>query len=92
MVKFEGGNMSRSLFRFIDRFELFITYSFCFSLNLIIEYVKTLSLDSYILNSFLESFMKYQTLINFLLTIIVVVFHYQMLHRKKKQKYIVEYL
>lgn len=39
----------------------------------------------------LENFMDYQILINFLFTFIVVVFHYQMLHRKKK-KYIVEYL
>lgn len=79
--------MERSLFRFVDRFELCIAYLFCFSLNLIFDYIKTLSLDSYILKAFLENFMDYQTLINFLFTFIVVVFHYQMLHRKKTEIY-----
>ncbi len=77
--------MRKSLFRF----ELCIAYLFCFSLNLIFDYVKTLSLDSYILKAFLEKFINYQTIINLFFTFIVVVFHYQMLHRKK-QKYIVE--
>jgi len=79
--------MGRSLFRFVDRLELCITYLFCFSLNLIFDYVKTLSLDSYILKAFLESFVDHQTLINLLFTFIVVVFHYQMLHRKKTEIY-----
>ncbi|GAA0783209.1 hypothetical protein [Hathewaya limosa] len=79
--------MGKSLFRFIDRFELCITYFFCFSLNLMFDYVKTLDLESYILKSFLENFMDYQILINFLFTFIVLVFHYQMLHRKKEEIY-----
>ena len=79
--------MGKSLFRFVDKFELYITYLFCFSLNLIFDYVKTLSLDSYILKAFLEIFMTHQTLINFLFTFIVVIFHYQMLHRKKTEIY-----
>lgn len=79
--------MGRSLFRFVDRFELCIAYLFCFSLNLIFDYVKTLSLDSYILKAFMENFMDHQTLIIFLFTFIVVVFHYQMLHRKKTEIY-----
>lgn len=79
--------MGRSLFRFVDRLELCITYLFCFSLNLIFDYVKTLSLDSYILKAFLENFVNHQTLINLLFTFIVVVFHYQMLHRKKTEIY-----
>ena len=79
--------MGRSLFRFVDRLELCITYLFCFSLNLIFDYVKTLSLDSYILKAFLENFVDHQTLINLLFTFIVVVFHYQMLHRKKTEIY-----
>jgi len=79
--------VGRSLFRFVDRFELCIAYLFCFSLNLIFDYVKTLSLDSYILKAFMENFMDHQTLIIFLFTFIVVVFHYQMLHRKKTEIY-----
>lgn len=79
--------MGRSLFRFVDRLELCITYLFCFSLNLLFDYVKTLSLDSYILKAFLENFMDYQILINFLFTFIVVIFHYQMLQRKKTEIY-----
>lgn len=79
--------MGRSLFRIADRFELCITYLLCFSLNLIFDYVKTLSFDSYILKAFLIRFMEHQTLINILFTFIVVVFHYQMLHRKKTEIY-----
>lgn len=79
--------MGRSLFRFVDRLELCITYLFCFSLNLLFDYVKTLSLDSYILKAFLENFMDYQILINLLFTFIVVTFHYQMLQRKKTEIY-----
>jgi len=79
--------MRKSLFRFIDRFELCISYLFCFSLNLIFDYAKTLSFDSYILKAFLETFMNLQPLINFFFTFIVVVFHYQMLHRKKTEIY-----
>ncbi len=79
--------MRRSLFRIADRFELCITYLLCFSLNLIFDYVKTLSFDSYILKAFLVRFIEHQSLINLLFTFIVVVFHYQMLHRKKTEIY-----
>lgn len=79
--------MKRSLFRFADRFELLITYLFCFSLNLLFVYVRTLSISSYILKAFLDNFMNHQTLINFLFTFTAVVFHYQMLQRKKTEIY-----
>ena len=39
------------------------------------------------LKAFMENFMDHQTLIIFLFTFIVVVFHYQMLHRKKTEIY-----
>lgn len=86
-LRFLGGSMRRSLFRIADRFELCITYLLCFSLNLIFDYVKTLSFDSYILKAFLVRFIEHQSLINLLFTFIVVVFHYQMLHRKKTEIY-----
>ena len=60
---------------------------FCFFLNLLFDYVKTLDLDSYILKSFLKNFMDYQTIIVFLFTSIVIVFHYQMICRKKTEVY-----
>lgn len=79
--------MKRSLFRFADRVELSITYLLCFSINLLFVYVKTLSINSYILKAFLDNFMNHQTLINFLFTFIAVVFHYQMLQRKRTEIY-----
>ena len=63
--------------------ELSIAYIFCFSLNLLLDYAKTLDLDAYILKAFLKNFIDYQPLVVSLFTFIVIVFHYQMLQRKK---------
>jgi len=75
--------MKKSLFRLTDMLELSIAYSFCFSLNLLLDYTKTLDLDAYILKAFLKNFIDYQPLVVSLFTFIVMVFHYQMLQRKK---------
>ncbi|MEK4200614.1 hypothetical protein [Cytobacillus sp. FSL K6-0265] len=78
--------MKYSLFRFIDVIEAFAIYLICFSTNLIFIYVQTLDLgDSYILESFLESIIEYQLLINIFLTFVMIVFHYQFLNRKKTE-------
>lgn len=77
--------MRKSLFRIADVLELCIAYIFCFSLNFTFDCVKTLDLNSDILKSFFNPFLKYQPLIVILFTFIVVVFHYQMLHRKKAE-------
>jgi len=77
--------MKKSLFRLTDMLELSIAYSFCFSLNLLLDYTKTLDLDAYILKAFLKNFIDYQPLIVSLFTFIVIVFHYQMLERKKAE-------
>lgn len=77
--------MKKSLFRLADILELCIAYTFCFSLNLIFDYVKTLELTSGILISFLRSFVEYQTMIVILSTFLVVVFHYQFSCRKKTE-------
>ena len=77
--------MKKSLFRPTDMLELSIAYIFCFSLNLLLDYAKTLDLDAYILKAFLKNFIDYQPLIVFLFTFIVIVFHYQMLERKKAE-------
>lgn len=77
--------MKKSLFRLTDMLELSIAYIFCFSLNLLLDYAKTLDLDAYILKAFLKNFIDYQPLIVFLFTFIVIVFHYQMLERKKAE-------
>ena len=65
--------------------ELSIVYIFCFSLNLLLGYAKTLDLDAYILKDFLKKFIDLQPLIVLLFTFIVIVFHYQMLERKKPE-------
>jgi hypothetical protein len=77
--------MRKSLFRIVDVLELCTAYIFCFFLNVLLDYAKTLDLDSYILKAFVKNFIDYQTLIVLLFTFIVIVFHYQMLHRKKAE-------
>ena len=77
--------MKKSLFRLTDMLELSVAYIFCFSLNLLLDYAKTLDLDAYILKAFLKNFIDYQPLIVLLFTFIVIVFHYQMLERKKTE-------
>ena len=77
--------MKKSLFRPTDMLELSIAYIFCFFLNLLFNYVKTLDFDSYLLKAFLKNFIDYQPLMVLLFTFIVIVFHYQMLQRKKAE-------
>lgn len=77
--------MRKSLFRIVDVLELCTAYIFCFFLNVLLDYAKTLDLDSYILKAFVKNFIDYHPLIILLFTFIVIVFHYQMLHRKKAE-------
>lgn len=77
--------MKKSLFRLPDMLELSIAYIFCFSLNLLLDYAKTLDLDAFILKAFLKNFIDCQPLIVSLFTFIVIVFHYQMLEKKKAE-------
>ena len=79
--------MSKSIFRFVDRFELLSCYILCFISNILFNFAKTLSIDSLLLENFLKQFYDYQVYIVFLLTFTVVVFHYQMLHRKITEVY-----
>ncbi len=78
-------SMKKSLFRLTDMLELSIACIFCFSLNLLLDYAKTLDLDAYILKAFLKNFIDYQPLIVFLFTFIVTVFHYQMTMSSSQQ-------
>jgi len=78
-------NLKKSLFRLTDVLELCVAYAFCFSLNLMFDYVKTVEIDSYILKNFLENFLGYQSIIVILSTFLVVVFHYQFSSRKKAE-------
>ena len=77
--------MKKSLFRISDVIELCTAYMFCFFLNLLFNYVKIMDLDSYILKAFLKNFTDYQEIIVLIFTVVVIVFHYQMLHRKKTE-------
>lgn len=77
--------MKKSLFRLTDILELGVAYAFCFSLNLMFDYVKTIELTSGILISFFRNFLEYQTVIVILSTFLVVVFHYQFSSRKKTE-------
>lgn len=51
--------------------------------NFSMRSMRTLDLDSYLLKAFLKNFIDYQPLVVSLFTVIVTVFHYQMLQRKK---------
>ena len=77
--------MKKSLFRISDVLELCTAYMFCFFLNLLFDYVKIMDLDSYILKAFLKNFTDYQEIIVLIFTVVVIVFDYQMLHRKKTE-------
>lgn len=77
--------MKKSLFRLTDMLELSAAYSFCFSLNLLLDYTKTLDLEAYVLKTFLKNFIDHQSLVVLLFTFIVIVFHYQMLEKKKTE-------
>ena len=82
-INYLGGQMKKSIFRQIDRFELLSCYVFCFCFNTIFDYFKSLSIDSYFLYDFLKQLYDYQTLIVLLISFIVVISHYQIVSRKK---------
>lgn len=77
--------MKKSLFRLPDVFELYVAYIFCFFINVLLDYAGTLDFDSDILKAFLKKFIDFQPLIALLFTFIVIVCHYQMLHRKNTE-------
>ncbi len=57
--------MRKSLFRFVDRFELLSCYLICFIFNIVFDFIKTLNIDSHFLQTFLKQFYDYQALIIF---------------------------
>lgn len=77
--------MNFSLYRIRDMFTLFILYLICFLFNLSIEYVQTIKLDTFLLETFFANIVDYHYAIVFFLTFIVILFHYQFLTRKKKE-------
>lgn len=77
--------MDKSLFRRFDRLELLCCYALCFLLNILFDYAKNVKFDSYFLQTFFKQFYDYQALIMFSFSFLVVVFHYQILQRKKKE-------
>lgn len=77
--------MKKSIFRVVDRYELFACYLFCFCCNTMLDYSKTLRLESFLLQNYLKQLYDYQALIVSLISFIVVIFHYQMVIRKKEE-------
>jgi len=82
-----GGMMKKSFFRCIDRVELLSCYILCFGFNIMFDYVSSLDIKSNLLQQFFKQFYDYRVLLIFLLTFAVVIFHYQMLNRKKVEMY-----
>lgn len=79
--------MSKSLFRFVDRFELLSCYLICFISNIAFNFSKTAIVNSHFLQTFLKQIYDYQVYIILLLSFIVVITHYQILYRKKVEIY-----
>ena len=79
----KGDNMKKSLFRIADVSELSIAYIFCFTINILIEYIKTLEVDSYILQVFIQNFIDYQHLL--------CLFFIIKCYKEKKKKYFARY-
>lgn len=77
----------RSLFRFSSWIELLIVYLVCFSFNTLLCFALTLDPDSFTLASFLDHFAHHRVAIVSVLTSIVLIFHYQMLMRARKEIY-----
>lgn len=78
--------MKFSLFRFLDVFESFSIYLFCFASNLTFSYVETLNSEhSPIVQSFIKTILDNQLIINIFLSFIVLLFHYQFLNRRKTE-------
>lgn len=75
--------MKKSIFRSIDRFGLLGCYVLCFCINTMFYYSKSIRMESYLLQNFLKQLYDYQVLVILLLSLIVLVFHYQMVIRKK---------
>ena len=75
--------MKKSLFTKLDRFELLCCYILCFGFNFLFDYSKTLNIDSYFLQTFFKQLYDYQVFITVSLSFIIVIFHYQMIPRKK---------
>lgn len=79
--------MRQSLFRKKDVMELCILYVVCFMLEFMLENVKHIKIDIEIVEYFLSGFARYKIPIVILFSIVVVVYHYQFLLRKKKEIY-----
>lgn len=77
--------MKKSIFRLVDRFELLSCYILCFCINTLFDYSKSLGAESFLLRNFLKQLYDYQLLFVLLLSFVVVIFHYQMVRRKKTE-------
>lgn len=77
-------NMKKSLFRLTDLLELCLAYSFAFS-KPAYGLCKDFGFGCLHPKGFLKNFIDYQPLIVSLFTFIVIVFHYQMLERKRAE-------
>ena len=77
--------IQRSIFRLGDALGLFAVYMICFSVNLILNYIETLEINSYMLKKYFDMFLEHKVLIILLNSSIVIFFQYQMLNIKKNE-------
>ena len=77
--------MKQSLFRKKDVIELCILYIVCFMLEFMLENIKNIKINIEIVEYFLSGFARYKIPIVLLFSIVVVVYHYQFVFRKKKE-------
>ena len=78
--------MKKSLFRWRDILELSLLYGICFMVNFAFHYTSRWNLTEYsIVEEFLENLFIYRKCFLFVITLVTITFHYQMLGRKKDE-------
>lgn len=79
--------IGKSLFRASDRSELTISYMICFSLATAFSFAQEATVSTFILASYLKNFTDYALGILAILSVVVLMFHYQIVNRKKTEVY-----
>lgn len=75
----------KSIMRAKDRVELLISYLLCFSLITLSLYSQTIEIKQHILREYIKSFTDHYVLLSLVATLIVIIFHYQMVSKAKTE-------
>lgn len=73
----------KSIMRGKDRAELLISYLLCFSLITLSLYSQTIEIKQHILREYIKSFTDHYVFLSLVATLVVMIFHYQVLSKTK---------